>query len=418
MVQIMGLSDMNNLSGISTSQNFLARIPLVCPCSSLPKNLKPLLHRKDIQLSWILTLGHAEANDIFDQSQLVIIYPGELKEPDQKKQLGQIMQTIQQKNIPMLLLSHDKTLTNLIPPENDGSFPRVSISNPDVNTEEIWGRICAMLDFSPLFDRIHQHMSHLEDWALSLNKRFEEVHQELRLAWRVQQDFLPKKLPHKKHIRFGVLYRPASWVSGDIYDIFYLDENNIGFFVIDVVGHGVAAGLMTLFVKRALVTKEITGKEYAILDPAQAMKRLNNDLCSLSLPENQFVTACYGVMNTISNEMTLAKGGHPNPVLIKPDKSFERIQAEGPLLGIFEDSEFQSVKVSFAPGCKLVFYTDGFEQAFGNEDGEEKMVAEFVRLSHLSAKDMIDGLSASLDCQETSLHPSDDITAVIMDVHS
>ena len=34
------------------------------------------------------------------------------------------------------------------------------------------------------------------------------------LAWRVQQDFLPKRLPRLPGVQFAALYRPASWVSG------------------------------------------------------------------------------------------------------------------------------------------------------------------------------------------------------------
>jgi len=67
------------------------------------------------------------------------------------------------------------------------------------------------------------------------------VDQELRLDSRLQRDFLPKQLPTVGDIRFHVLYRPATWVCGDVYDVQRLDERFIGFYLADAVGHGVAA---------------------------------------------------------------------------------------------------------------------------------------------------------------------------------
>lgn len=272
-----------------------------------------------------------------------------------------------------------------------------------------------MLDFSPLFNRVEQYMGQLEKWAFALNTRFEELHQELRLAWRVQQDFLPKQLPKSLKLRFAALYRPASWVSGDIYDIFQVDENHFGFYIADVVGHGVAAGLMTLFVKRALVTKEILDRSYRVLSPDQAIGRLNQEVCSLELPEHQFVTACYGLVNVQTCELEVARAGHPHPILIDPDGRAERIVVDGSLLGVFPEAQFERKSASLTPGSKLILYTDGLEQAFGQQDGEVKMVEQITQLTHLPADQMIEALSGILDCQENSLHPDDDITAVVIE---
>src|SRR5262245_20485429 len=41
--------------------------------------------------------------------------------------------------------------------------------------------------------------------------------EELRLAARVQQDFLPRMMPHVGNVKFHTLFRPASHVSGDLY---------------------------------------------------------------------------------------------------------------------------------------------------------------------------------------------------------
>src|SRR5688572_8924311 len=80
--------------------------------------------------------------------------------------------------------------------------------------------------------------------------------EELRLAARLQQDFLPKSLPQVGPVRFHTLFRPAGHVSGDIYDVMRLDETHVGFYIVDAVGHGMPAALLTMFLKNAMVTKE------------------------------------------------------------------------------------------------------------------------------------------------------------------
>ena len=74
--------------------------------------------------------------------------------------------------------------------------------------------------------------------------------EELRLAAKLQQDFLPKQLPQVGPIHFHSLFRPAGYVSGDLYDVMRLDEKRVGFFPVDAVGHGMPAALLTMFIKR------------------------------------------------------------------------------------------------------------------------------------------------------------------------
>src|SRR5947208_1224161 len=110
----------------------------------------------------------------------------------------------------------------------------------------------------------------------TLNFYMQRLDEELRLAARLQQDFLPKSLPELGPVRFQSLFRPAGYVSGDLFDVMRLDEKRIGFYVADAVGHGMPAALLTMFVKQALVTKDILPKSiapcgYRLLDPGEAL---------------------------------------------------------------------------------------------------------------------------------------------------
>src|SRR3954462_6644719 len=168
----------------------------------------------------------------------------------------------------------------------------------------------------------------------TLNYYMQRLDEELRLAARLQQDFLPKSLPQLGRVRFHTLFRPAGYVSGDLYDVMRLDERHVGFYMADAVGHGMPAALLTMFIKNALVTKEITQGSYRLLDPAQAIARLNEALVAQNLSYATFATAPYGLINTETLEVSFARGGHPNPVLLHADGTTEDLCADGSLLGI------------------------------------------------------------------------------------
>src|SRR4029078_8146606 len=150
-----------------------------------------------------------------------------------------------------------------------------------------------------------------------LNQQFVEVDQELRLASRLQQDFLPRSFPEVGEVRFAALYRPATWVSGDVYDVRRLDETRVNFYLADAVGHGVAAGLLTMFIRQSIVGKRVEQDSYQVIPCDEVLGTLNNQLAEQELPNCQFVTACYGVVDAHKSIVTFARGGHPHPVHVR-----------------------------------------------------------------------------------------------------
>src|SRR5439155_22239590 len=105
------------------------------------------------------------------------------------------------------------------------------------------------------------------------------------------QVVLHKSLPQDGSVHFHTLFRPAGYVRGDLYDVMRLDETHIGFYMADAVGHGMPAALLTMFIKNALVTKEITAGSYRLLDPGQTIAKLNEALVGQNLSYATFATA-------------------------------------------------------------------------------------------------------------------------------
>lgn len=217
-------------------------------------------------------------------------------------------------------------------------------------------------------DHLQHEIGVLRNRDDSLRYYMHALDEELKLAARLQRDFLPKSMPKIGPVQFYSLFRPAGHVSGDLYDVMRLDEAHTGFYVADAVGHGMPAALLTMFLKQALVTKEITPAGYRLLGPEQTMSRLNDALVEQNLSHATFATALYGHVSARTLKLTFARGGHPSPLLLTRDGELRSLEADGSLLGIFGNETFESASVQLSPGDRVFIYTDGIEQAFSEGD--------------------------------------------------
>ena len=305
--------------------------------------------------------------------------------------------------------------TGVVPGEGD-AFTTVPA---DVSADELWGRVATIRQYRPMLLQMEQQVESMQRLGKKLNQHFAEVDQELRLASRLQRDFLPRSFPEVGGIRFAAMYRPATWVSGDVYDIRRLDETRLSCYVADAVGHGVAAGLLTMFIKQALVGKRVDHADYSVFKPEQVLATLNSALVEQELPNYQFATACYCLIDTAASEVTFSRGGHPHPVHITAHGECSEVHTVGGLLGVFSDESFPSVTLPLRPGEKFVLYSDGLEDALmagrDRASGQAAFTSEFMQWSGLSGRHFIDALVTQLDQCEGSLAPRDDQTCVVVE---
>lgn len=254
----------------------------------------------------------------------------------------------------------------------------------------------------------------------------DRLHEELNLASRVQRQFIPRAMPRPEGLEFASLFRPAGYVSGDIFDIRQVDEERWAFFIADVVGHGVPAALLTMVVSRALVTRERVGKLWKPVEPSDALARINDELCAQPEGPQRFATAVYGTIDASTREVVMAGAGHPPPLLVDPRGGIVRIEMEGPLMGVFDGAEFPQVKFTLPANRTLLLYTDGFELAFpdravGRGNWKLPTTTYLSHLGQLAAENeagepdlpgALRRLEELLDAQLGSLNRPDDVTAL------
>jgi len=306
------------------------------------------------------------------------------------------------------------------PPANHHSRSLMDRVAPDVSLAELKGRLATIQRYHALLKRMQHEIRNMERLGKRLNQHFYEVDQEMRLAARLQRDFLPNLTKPIANVRFAAVYRSASWVSGDIYDVFRIDENHLGFYLADAVGHGMAASLLTMFIKRAMVAKRIRNDEYEIRTPSEVLAGLNDALAEQSLPNCQFVTAWYGLLNTETLTLDYARGGHPYPVLIDKSNRTTELRSPGGLLGLSRGEEFPTRQTQLNPGEKLLLFSDGVEMVFQDDDRETLDTSAyrqaFEEAAHLPIEEMLFRIESSLDGETGSITPRDDITVVGLQV--
>lgn len=285
----------------------------------------------------------------------------------------------------------------------------------------------ALAHRQPVIDALARDLRLAMSLQSGVRGEMDRLHDELNLAAHVQRELLPRDLPRLHGVEFGVLFRPAGYVSGDLYDLIRLDDHRVAFFIADAVGHGVPAALLTMIISRSLHPLEHGPGGPRPVPPGVVVARLNAELVRWQRETVRFATAIYGVLDARTMEVRLACAGHPPPLRLADGRA-EPVPTDGPLLGVFPDATFPETTLRLAPGQTLLLYSDGFEVAFPKPQHADARADQRAHLAHLARLNPADGhgraslpaalaeLGNAIDRQSGSLHQQDDLTAVAIAV--
>jgi serine phosphatase RsbU (regulator of sigma subunit) len=283
-----------------------------------------------------------------------------------------------------------------------------------VDYDSLWARIESNIKF---YKRLQADLDQRESHAcqVSLN---EDTAKQLEMAGHVQRNFLPTRLPHAGNIRWATMFRPAEWVSGDIYDIARLDEEHIGFYLADAVGHSMPAALLTMFLKQATVMRQTINDNYTIFKPWEVITTLNLRMSEQELAGCLFATCFYGLLNINTLQLNYARAGHPYPILIR-NGQLNQLQSRGGLLGVFPEADFEQQSIQLKTGDKLIVFSDGAEPLIGVSDdsGQFHFNDSFVEICQLSVEPLVDSLSNLAKEYQFKPGEIDDVTAVALEVY-
>jgi PAS domain S-box-containing protein len=234
------------------------------------------------------------------------------------------------------------------------------------------------------------------------------------IARTLQRTLLPRRLPEIPGLQVAAFYQPAgrmqTEVGGDFYDVFESGERTWGVVVGDVCGKGVEAAALT-----GMARHSVRGSALREPSPSAALEDLNRIM--LREDGERFCTVALGRIERVDVGfvLTVACGGHPQPLVVRRDGRVETVGAPGTLLGVFEQVAIEDRVVGLGPGDQTVFFTDGLVDARHPTSLDEH------RLEELAAACAEAGAQRTLDrFAEAVADPAgeapDDVCVVVLSV--
>ncbi len=265
--------------------------------------------------------------------------------------------------------------------------------------------------FVTMQERLRQHA----DALAQNNSDQEKIVSEISVARTIQRDILPillSPLPDYDDLSVAAMLRPAMQVSGDTYDVMFLDPDHLLLTIGDVSGHGVPAALFM-----AIAQTLQRGIANTTLSPAEITTRLNGILTKNN-NATMFMTSWLGILEISSGKLTYCNAGHNRPLLRRGENVMEFGDLHGPPLAVI-DSTYGESTFRLNASDVLVLYTDGVTEAF-NKSGEMYGLEHFSRALRRAGRastmrDLVDRLIRELDRFTEQSEQADDITMLVVE---
>jgi len=235
----------------------------------------------------------------------------------------------------------------------------------------------------------------------ALLRRLEQ--EELQGAGDLQRALLPAPSPHVPGWSSGAVSVPAEQVGGDFYDVRVKPQDavvSLG----DVMGKGMAAGMLAVATQTALRTNAIA------MSPSSALARAAGFLDDDLRRTNAFITLAYMHVDLVSGDYQFADAGHGLHFILRGcTKSVEHVTSEDMPIGVGDG--WRENRGTLHPGDAIVLVSHGVMELWGGTFEElRNAVDQCARDSRGDAQGLIEGLCAGVD----ALSDRDDVTAVML----
>ena len=253
--------------------------------------------------------------------------------------------------------------------------------------------------------------------ALDQKIELKRAEKEFEVASEIQTSTLPSDVSIDG-LDVAVHFTPASEVGGDVYDVIRVDDDRTLFYLGDVTGHGVAAGIV------AALTNAIFATATATTDSIPAIIKEANRVIHKKTQPAMFVTMLTCEWNAKKNLLQYANAGHePGLIFRAKTGTIESLESGGIGLGMLPVFQPEPVlrSMQLESGDFFMIFTDGIVEA-RNEAGDmlmmsgvEKMYAETC-LEHDTAEDVRAALFAKFQAYHGTCTPDDDVTFFVIRV--
>lgn len=167
-------------------------------------------------------------------------------------------------------------------------------------------------------------------------------------------------LPLVGTVSTEALFLPSAQLGGDCFDYYWLDDDHLAIYLLDVSGHGVGSALLSVSILNVLRAQSLPNTNFC--QPSQVLRALNHAFQMID-HDDRYFTIWYGVYNQIKHQLVYASAGHPPAVLLSGTSAtnlqIKQLGFPGLPLGILPHEDFDDHYCEISLSSSLYVFSDG-----------------------------------------------------------
>lgn len=283
----------------------------------------------------------------------------------------------------------------------------------EVSVPMIFANALGILVFSFIISNLIRERKTAEERDTYFDE-LERKKNELKVAQKIQQTFLPDTIPLLNDFDIAAFNVPAKEVGGDFYDFIPIEEDKMGIAIANVSEKGVPAALLMALSKTIVQTK--ARESYQVCDVMEYL----NKLVMVEADSGIDLSLFYSVLDMKKKSLSYINAGHDSPLVFKKDTgNIMELANENFHLGKIVNIEFKEKEIGLDSGDALIFYTDGIINALNEKEepfGIERLKAIIKENYSLSSENIVWKIKQEISTFSKDKPQFDDMTLVVLKV--
>ncbi|MBN1531170.1 MAG: SpoIIE family protein phosphatase, partial [Spirochaetes bacterium] len=247
--------------------------------------------------------------------------------------------------------------------------------------------------------------------AIRENSELRALERELEMVRRMRRTAPNEGVPLSPHYQISVLFMPSERIGGDFHDFHLYDDDKLLAILSNVSGHGVTAAYIASMI--GIVFRSVKNKYF---DPGMMLGDMSAILSDII--ENHFISARAVWIDPEAMILTGASAGQ-TPILLygRQRGELRKITPRGRVIGMTREENFDSERITYESGDRVVLFTDGITDVHGGGEsgafGGRRLESFVMKHRDLPVQEFTDRLSRELT-EWAGGNPSlkDDITVI------
>ena len=257
-----------------------------------------------------------------------------------------------------------------------------------------------------------------------IKEQFEEIHDSIRYAKRIQNAILPPMYLIKKFFpKSFILYKPKDIVAGDFYWLEVIEKSNhqeeiILLAAADCTGHGVPGALVSVICNNGL---NRSVREYKITEPGKVLDKTRDLVIEVfeksdeEVKDGMDISLCGICLKT--NMLQWSGANNPLWIIKKGTREIIEFKANKQPIGKYaEPKPFTTHNIQLNKDDCIYIFTDGYQDQFGGEKGKKfkasKLKELLISIQHENMEKQLDLINNAFETWKGTLEQIDDVTII------